>query len=111
MGPALLLQRQRGDISLTDLKKKWKRAEETPVNEKQKATWPWSMELPCSMCSILQGDDTWKPLSLFCARYMKPTRAELWKKYLALGETLTCHSPSLIQYPKIPSHNFVPCTN
>ena len=90
MGPALLLQRQRREIPLAELQRKWKRTEEPATDDIVKSNWPWSMQLPCRRCSYIEGADVWKPLSLFCARYHKPTRTDLWKKYLSLGETLQC---------------------
>ena len=51
-GPHILLERQRGEVTVAELKKRWKKvsvAEESP--QAKWVDWPWTMQLPCRHCT------------------------------------------------------------
>ena len=68
-GPDLLLQRQRGNLTATAVKQKWKVVEEKEATN-QSDGWPWNMQLPCRGCSDAQKrlEEVRHPLSAFACR-------------------------------------------
>ena len=87
-GPDLLLRRQRGDLSVKELKKLWKDHEESQDVTDQRKDWPWSMLLPCRTCSIHGGKEILKPLDSFGSR--SRSRKELWEDLFNQGQDLNC---------------------
>ena len=87
-GPDLLLRKQRGELSVKELKKQWKDYEESQDVTDQRKDWPWSMLLPCRMCSINGKKEILKPLEAFGSR--SRSRKELWADLLCQGEDLNC---------------------
>ena len=76
-GPALLLKAQRGELREDELKKAWRRAEkDDAANKEERKNWPWSMKLPCRLCTNKNGGtEVCRPLSWFV---IEQTRANGW---------------------------------
>jgi hypothetical protein len=88
-GPALLLRRQRGEISGQELKKAWKQIEKNKLEDDKRKDWPWSMELPCRGCTQKDGaKEISRPLTDFAPRAY--SRRQLMEEVYAKGEDLLC---------------------
>ena len=88
-GPSLLLEAQRGKLNEAELKKAWKAAEKEEESRKEeRKNWPWSMQLPCRMCTI-QNNNVEKryPLSAFVTDMTLPAG---WRA-ISRGYDLCCY--------------------
>ncbi len=105
-GPALLLQRQKGEINVQDLKKTWKRIEK-PTEEQEKR-WPWSMRLPCRSCTYENnGVEVWKDFDEIASK--TDPRPKLWSKNLAQGEDLVCMNCFRTRFQELATKEVMVC--
>ena len=98
-GPHYLLQVLRGTLSRQEAVRQWDAAEkrrEEVRSQTQEAKWPFSMRLPCRMCSDPNNESTFKPMQAYVPS-RQPRRCstadefgEVWMECIAFGADLIC---------------------
>ena len=93
-GPNLLLRRQRGDVSLPELKAAWKELQASEASDKDKwKDWPWTMMFPCRGCTDsarlehADAEEVLLPLKAFSNP--DDGKAKAWEK-ISQGQHLMC---------------------